>query len=112
AMIESAEALANLSEILSVEGLDGVYVGPVDLSISMGLPELGNLDDPQLRQAVGQILAATNKHNLVAGVHASSPTEAALLSEWGFRLVTPVNDSKMLRLAAAETLKQTRNVIK
>jgi 4-hydroxy-2-oxoheptanedioate aldolase len=111
AMIETAEALENLDDILSVEGLDGVYVGTVDLSISMGLPDLGKLDDVQLRRAIDLVLTATNKYGLIAGIHASSLTVSAFLNEWGFRLITPVNDSKVLRLAVAEILNGTRSVI-
>jgi 4-hydroxy-2-oxoheptanedioate aldolase len=112
AMIETAEALENLEDILSVEGLDGVYVGTVDLSISMGLPDLGQLENAQLRRAIDTILAATDKYGLVAGIHASSPAESALLNELGFRLITPVNDSNVLRLAVAEILNGTRSVMK
>jgi 4-hydroxy-2-oxoheptanedioate aldolase len=111
AMFETAEALENLDDILSVEGLDGVYVGTVDLSISMGLPDLGKLDDVQLRRAIDLVLTATNKYGLIAGIHASSLTDSAFLNEWGFRLITPVNDSKVLRLAVAEILNGTRSVI-
>jgi 4-hydroxy-2-oxoheptanedioate aldolase len=111
AMFETAEALENLDDILSVEGLDGVYVGTVDLSISMGLPDLGKLDDVQLRRAIDLVLTATNKYGLIAGIHASSLTVSAFLNEWGFRLITPVNDSKVLRLAVAEILNGTRSVI-
>lgn len=108
AMIETAEALANLDEILAVDGLDGVYVGTFDLSISMGLPDLGNLDNPALREAMDRIVAAATARRLVAGVHASSPASAALLSQWGFRLITPVNDTTILRSAATQMLEETR----
>ncbi len=112
AMIETSEALDNLDDILSVEGLDGIYVGTIDLSISMGLPDHGNLDNPKLKRAIEKILASTEKHNLIAGIHASSPESAAMLSNWGFRLITPVIDSSVLQTAATGILEQTRGSLK
>lgn len=111
AMIETMEALGNLDEILTVEGLDGVYVGTVDLSISMGLADLGNLDNTQLKRALKKIQAATAKFNRVAGIHAQMPGNAAALSEWGFRLITPVNDTNVLRTGVEKILQQARREI-
>ena len=111
AMIETAQALENLDEIVSTPGLDGVYVGTVDLSISMGLAGLGNLNAPQLQSALDKILALVDKQNLVAGIHANSPENATELSKQGFRLITPVNDTTLLRVAAKNVLAQTRTGI-
>ncbi len=111
AMIETAQALENLNEIVITPGLDGVYVGTVDLSISMGLAGLGKLNDPQLQRALDKILILADKQNLVAGIHANSPEDAAELSKQGFRLITPVNDTTLLRVAAKNVLAQTRTGI-
>ncbi len=112
AMIETAQAMENLEEIISTPGLDGVYVGTVDLSISMGLAGLGDLDDPQLQHALNRIMTQIVKHNRVAGIHASTPEDAAKLSEQGFGLITAVNDTKLLRNAAKNALAQTRKRMK
>ncbi len=106
-----AEGLDNLDEIFTVEGLDGVYVGTVDLSISLGLTDLGNPDNTRLKHALDRILAANAKYNRVAGVHAQTPESAAALSEWGFRLITPANDTKVLCSATKNILEQTRKKI-
>jgi 4-hydroxy-2-oxoheptanedioate aldolase len=111
AMIETAQAMENLEEIVSTPGLDGVYVGTVDLSISMGLAGLGDLDDPQLQHALNRIMTQIVKHNRVAGIHASSPEDAESLSAQGFRLITAVNDTNLLRNAAKNALAQTRRII-
>lgn len=108
AMIETAEALKNLDEILSTPGIDGVYVGTVDLSISLGLPRHGDMDDPTLQEAVKRILAGVHKYGLVAGMHSASPQQGAMLVEWGFRLITPINDSNLLRAAAKSALDAAR----
>jgi 4-hydroxy-2-oxoheptanedioate aldolase len=104
AMIETAEAMVNLDAILSVPGLSGVYVGTVDLSISLGLKGLGDMNDPDLRRALETILAGCARYNLVAGVHAATAQEFEMLSKWGFRLITPATDTTLLVAAAKNTL--------
>ena len=111
AMIETAEAMENLEEIIATPGLDGVYVGTVDLSISMGLAGLGDLNDPQLQSALNQILALVEKYQRTAGIHARTPAEAAVLAQQGFRLITPVNDTKLLRTSAQSYLSETRKYL-
>src|SRR6478672_10638418 len=77
AMIETAQALDNLDDIMSVEGLDAVYIGPSDLSISLGCkPTMDDLE-PKAAQAVDHILARAKAHGLVAGIH-NTGTDAAL----------------------------------
>jgi 4-hydroxy-2-oxoheptanedioate aldolase len=111
AMIETAQALENLEEIVTTPGLDGVYVGTVDLSISMGLAGLGDLNDKKLQNALNIIMTQINKHDRIAGIHASTPESAEKLSEQGFRLITPVNDTNLLRNAAINALEETRKWI-
>jgi len=108
AMIETAQALENIEEIITTPGLDGVYIGTVDLSISMGLAGFGDLNDPKLQNALNTIMKQVVKHNRIAGIHASTPENAAKLSEQGFHLITPVNDTKLLRDAAKNALEETR----
>jgi 2-keto-3-deoxy-L-rhamnonate aldolase RhmA len=52
-----------------------------------------------------------NKHDSIAGIHASTPESAEKLSEQGFRLITPVNDTNLLRGAAINALEETRKWI-
>lgn len=66
AQIETCEALANLNAILGVEGLDGVVVGPNDLSMDLGLP--GDLNAPVLRDAVAQVIAAAGRACKPSGI--------------------------------------------
>lgn len=86
-MIETAEALANLDEILSVPGIDGVYIGPVDLSLTLGLAPQPYNDDPAFLEAIDAVLAACERHGIVPGIHA----DEVLAPRWierGFRLIT------------------------
>ena len=73
ANIESVPALEKLDELLSVPGLDGVFIGPHDLSISLGIPE--QYDNPEFEQAVKQIIHTSRKKGLSVGIHFSLEPE-------------------------------------
>ena len=73
--IEHIDAVANIEEILSVPGIDGTFIGPYDLSMSMGLA--GQLDHPAVVTAKARVLAATKAHGLTAGIHLVHPDRAA-----------------------------------
>jgi 4-hydroxy-2-oxoheptanedioate aldolase len=75
-MIETAEALAHLDEILSVEGVDAVYVGPADLSLSLGLPPGNNDESATFIGALQAIVTACGRHGIVPGIHSSGAREA------------------------------------
>jgi 4-hydroxy-2-oxoheptanedioate aldolase len=111
AMIETVQALDNLDEIMSTPGLDGVYVGPVDLSLSMGLPKRGDLDDPEMQKALQKILDAAHRHQRFAGIPAYQPARAIRLAQQGFLFITPVKDSALLQNAARADLQQVRQAL-
>ena len=112
AMIETAQALKNVDDIAATPGLDGVYIGPADLSLSLGLPKLADFTNPNLLRALDTILEATAKHNLIPGIHAGTPENAIMLDDRGFRLVTPATDTALLRAGAEAALTQTRRGVK
>lgn len=101
AMIETAEALENLDEIMSVPGLDAVYVGPADLSQALGGAPGADWDEGPVVAALGQILEAAQKHGLIAGVHTMSAAYAKRMLSLGYRFVTVQSDLNYL-LAGAE----------
>jgi 4-hydroxy-2-oxoheptanedioate aldolase len=68
AMIETAEALDNLDAILSVEGLDAIYIGPSDLSLALGCRPVFDDVDPPVAQAIAHILERAKAHGVQAGV--------------------------------------------
>lgn len=72
--IEHVEAVRNVEEILKVEGIDGTFIGPYDLSMSMGLP--GQLDHPKVRAAMDRVLEATLSAGRAAGIHLVQPDRA------------------------------------
>jgi 4-hydroxy-2-oxoheptanedioate aldolase len=108
AMIETAQALDNLDAILSVEGLDAVYIGPSDLSISLGCrPDFDN-PEPAAAQAIEHILERARAHNVVAGVHNGSAETARARIGKGFQFVTVASDARLLAAGSQEILKKMR----
>ena len=72
-MIESRQAVENIDKILSVEGIDGVFVGPYDLSGSYGI--VGQIGHPVMQTALKQVTEVCRAHKKVAGIHLVSPTK-------------------------------------
>ena len=95
-MIETAEALSSLDEILGVTGIDAVYVGPADMSVSLGLPPGNNDNDPRFVDALNSVVAACLRHGVTPGIHAT-PELVERREEMGFRMITAVSDIGALR---------------
>jgi 4-hydroxy-2-oxoheptanedioate aldolase len=108
AMIETAQALDNLDAILSVEGLDAVYIGPSDLSISLGCKPTFDELDPRAAEAVEHILARAQAHKVVAGIHNGTPEAALGRIGKGFQFVTVSSDARILAAGSQEILKKMR----
>jgi 2-keto-3-deoxy-L-rhamnonate aldolase RhmA len=72
--IEHIDAVNNIEEILSVKGIDGTFIGPYDLSMSLGIP--GQLTHPSVIAAKEKVLKATLNHGLIAGIHFVQPSTA------------------------------------
>ena len=102
-MIETSTGLANADEITAVPGLDGIYVGPNDLGLSLGLPP-GLIDHgPVLTEAIARIAEACNRNGVVPGVAIYEPDAAAAVEKWqalGYTLFGLPSDSLLLRRAA------------
>lgn len=102
-MIETREAIANLDEILSVPGIDAVYVGPADLSLSLGLEPSGNADETLLDEALATIVDACRRHGITPGIH-STGSLAQRRRDQGFRMITIGSDALALRAGYASDL--------
>ena len=104
-MIETAAALPVVADICAVPGLAGVYVGPVDLAISMGFSPAEATTAPAVLEAIAGIQAAAAHAGLVTGVHAGDGRAGKRMAELGFRMITLASESQALRRGAAEHLK-------
>lgn len=109
AMIETVEGLENLDAIVATEGLDGVYIGPNDLSLSLGVAPSAESTEPVVVDAIARILDACRKAGKQAGIFCSSGEAAARRSEQGFTLVTPGNDANLLGKAARDAVAAARH---
>jgi 4-hydroxy-2-oxoheptanedioate aldolase len=109
AMIETAQALDNLDAILSVEGLDALYIGPSDLSLSLGCrPTFDDLD-PKAAEAVDHILARARAHGVVAGIHNGTPEAALARIKKGFQFVTIGSDARLMAAGAQQIVAKMRD---
>jgi 4-hydroxy-2-oxoheptanedioate aldolase len=109
-MIETTHALDNLDDILSVDGVDAIYIGPADLSISLGLPAKNNDGEKAFDEAMSTIVAACKRHGVMPGVHANGAL-AAQRVEQGFRMVTVASDILSIRSGMSADLKQGREAL-
>ncbi len=101
--IESQQAVDNVDNLVSVEGVDAVMIGPFDLSQDMGIP--GELDHPRVADAYRNVIAGCRRHGVAAGVHLQTLSSAR---EWigeGMRLITFQYDSLIFKQRSAELLK-------
>ena len=108
AMIETAQALDNLDSILSVEGLDAIYIGPSDLSLSLGCRPVFDDVDPKAQQAIEHIMARAKAHGVVAGIHNGRADVARARVDLGFRFVTLGSDARLLAAGSQELLSAMR----
>jgi 4-hydroxy-2-oxoheptanedioate aldolase len=101
AMIETKEALQELDKIMSTPGVDGIYIGPVDLSFAIGeKPSFDNPEgSPQYEQIVN-ILKHAKKNNIIAGIHNSTSEYAKKMIDLGFQIVTVSSDKALVSDAA------------
>jgi len=108
AMIETRQGLDNLEEILSVPGIDAVYIGPSDLSLALGCePAFDDVDKP-VAEAMDFILAKTREHGKVAAIHNMTPEAALRRIEKGYQLVTIGSDARLMATASQQILETMR----
>ena len=108
AMIETAQALDNLDDILSVEGLDAVYIGPSDLSLSLGCTPTFDNVEPKVAQAIDHVLERAQAHGLVAGIHNGTPEAALKRIAKGFQFVTISSDARLIASGSQQVLSAMR----
>ena len=104
AMIETAQALDNLDAILSVEGLDAIYIGPSDLSLALGCKPVFDDVEPKVAQAIEHIVERAKAHGVQAGIHNGRPDVALGRIAKGFRFVTVSSDARILAAGSQELL--------
>ena len=107
-MIETAEALENLDDIMSTPGVDAVYIGPNDLAYALDLKPAGDNDDPKHVATVNLIFETARKHGIAAGIQTGSLAFTQRYLEQGFHMVTLGSDAAFMTRLAKEELKLAR----
>jgi len=109
AMIETKEALDKLDEILDTPNLDGIYIGPADLSLAVG--EEPGFDRPEGTLAYKEIIRILNsakKRKLLAGIHNGTPEYAQKMINQGFNLVTVGSDQRFMSAGAKSAIEKIK----
>ena len=99
---ENINALKNISEIVRVPGIDAIFIGPYDLSASMG--KMGNLTDTDVRNAIATMRECCMNAGLRLGIFADTAETAAAFIQQGFTLIAVSTDGLYMALGAKETL--------
>lgn len=109
ALIETAQGLANVDEILAVDGIDVAHLGHADLSLSLGIP--GQFDHPDLQRGIDAIAEAAQRHGKTAASLAPTPKWGADLLGRGYRMISHSTDIGVFQsglAAGIKALKATR----
>ena len=109
AMIETKESLEKLDEIMSTPGVDGIYIGPADLSLAIG--EKPGFDKPENTKAYSEILRIlehAKKNKIFAGIHNGTPEYAKKMVEKGFNFVTIASDLRFMTSGAKEAVEKLK----
>jgi len=96
--VEARLAMSDLGSILAIKGLDVVFIGPYDLSTSLGLP--GQFDHPKVREAISEIVEKAGEHGVAVGIWVPDAQSARFWVDHGVRFVTVSNNELMLFTAS------------
>jgi 4-hydroxy-2-oxoheptanedioate aldolase len=113
AMIETKEALEKLDEIMSVKGVDGIYIGPADLSLALN--EEPGFDRPENTKAYTEILRIlehAKKNNIFAGIHNGTPEYAKKMIDKGFNFVTISSDLREMSTGSKKNIEKIKGSTK
>jgi 4-hydroxy-2-oxoheptanedioate aldolase len=106
-MVETKEAVDNVDDIVSVPGVDAVYMGPADLSVTLGLPPGPDQPDAVFTEALERVVDACRRHHVVPGIAGNAVTAVTRIGQ-GFQLVEVASDAGLLGRGAAAALAGVR----
>ena len=109
--IETREAIKNLDEILQVDGIGAIYIGPSDLSMALGSEPRKGQNDPEVVEAKQTILEACKRHGIPAGIHTNSVGVAVEMIKQGFQLTSLQSDDRFLMTGAKEEVTAVRSAL-
>jgi 4-hydroxy-2-oxoheptanedioate aldolase len=112
AMIETRDGLDNLEEIAAVEGLDGFYVGPSDLSLALGCTPKLDQDEAPVIEAIDRIVRVAKENGKIAGIHNMTPEYALKMIDKGYSFVTIGSDARLMVTGTQDVLGKMRGTKK
>ncbi|MCX6485112.1 MAG: aldolase/citrate lyase family protein [Rhodoluna sp.] len=104
--IETLGALAEVDEIASIEGVDVLFVGPLDLSYALGMP--GDFKNPAFIEALKKVVSAANRFGKIPGILSANSETARGHIELGFKFIALSSDSVLLSRSIIENLEKVR----
>ena len=102
AMVETADGLACLDEICAVEGLDGVFVGPNDLCISLTGGKASDVNHPRVQEVLPGIALAAKKAGKIAGIFVSDPSDISKFAAMGYSFMPAASDTGLIANGLAD----------
>ena len=113
AMIETKESLENLDEIMKTPSLDGIYIGPADLSLAIGQkPSFDKPESDPVYDVIMRILEHAKKNKIIAGIQNGQPEYAEKMIKKGFQLVTIGSDQRYMTAASKSALSKLKKDLK
>ena len=104
AMIETREAMGNLEDILSTDGIDGIFVGPADLSLTLLDGKAVDFDHEVTVSALKEIAQAAKNHGKIAGIYATDAHYAKLFASHGYQLIAVGSEALFLAQGIKQSL--------
>jgi 4-hydroxy-2-oxoheptanedioate aldolase len=108
AMIETRDGMKNLDSILKVDGLDGVFIGPSDLSLALGLAPSPDFKKDPLKKALAKIYQAARKRKKMVGIFCNTLEFAEETKRLGYDFIVLANDAHLLRSITTQWAKAVR----
>lgn len=108
-MVETRTGLENLEEIAATPGLTGIFVGPADLGLALGVGPQTDGRHPRHREALEQIVAACRRHQIASGIYSNDPAYGREMAAAGMQLIVIANDASVLAAGAAQRVAAWRD---
>ena len=107
-MIETKEAVDNLDEILSVTNLNGVYIGPADMSLAYGMKPKFDVKENPVYQNIKHIVKKAKEHGKIAGIHNGTTEYAKEMISIGYQFITIGSDYRFMSTMAQDILDEMK----
>ena len=108
AMVETAQAIDNLEEIVSTPGLDAVYIGPGDLSLTLGMKSRVDNTEPKFLEILETIISTCRRYDVIVSIYTSDPSYARDMINRGLQFITVMADSYLLGNMANQVVTAVR----